>query len=95
MRKEELPSFRIFVCAIEKAPGKAQCLKDEGEKCVTWLREEIRRLGLQEKVWVTRTKCQSYCAPEGTSILFEPSHKQYSGVKFEDLPALLKENLPY
>jgi (2Fe-2S) ferredoxin len=93
MNVEQTPKGRIYVCVNEKAPGKAQCLSGEGEKCVQWLREEVKRRGLSDDIWVTRTKCQSYCTPNGTVISFEPSHKQYSDVRFEDVPALLEEYL--
>jgi len=93
MKQEESPIGRIFVCVNEKAPEKAQCLKGEGEKCVLWLREEIKKRGLMREVWVTRTKCQSYCATDGTVITFEPTHKQYSSVLFKDVPGLLAEFL--
>jgi len=93
VKLEHSPRGRIFVCVNEKAPEKAQCLKGEGEKCVLWLREEIKKRGLTQEIWVTRTKCQSYCPTDGTVISFEPTHKQYSSVLFEDVPQLLEEFL--
>ncbi len=93
MKKEDLPLARIFVCVNEKAPEKAQCLKGEGEKCVLWLRDEIKKRGLTDKIWVTRTKCQTYCSTDGTVITFEPIHEQYSSVVFEDVPKLFEHFL--
>ena len=93
MKREESPIGRIFVCVNEKSPEKAQCLKGEGEKCVLWLREEVKKRGLTQDVWVTRTKCQSYCPIDGTVVTFEPTHKQYSSVVFKDVPQLLEEFL--
>jgi len=93
MKREESPIGRIFVCVNEKAPEKAQCLKGEGEKCVLWLRDEVNKRGLTQEVWVTRTKCQSYCPIDGTVITFEPTHKQYSSVLLKDVPLLLEEFL--
>jgi (2Fe-2S) ferredoxin len=93
MKLESEPKGRIFVCANDKAPGKSQCLIGEGEKCVKWLRQEMASRGLTDKIWVTRSKCQSYCPPNGTVISFEPSRKQYSDVRLEDVPALLEEYL--
>lgn len=89
MKKEQLPEARIFVCVNEKPAPKESCMKGEGEKCVTWLREELGKRGLSTRVWVTRTKCQSYCSQNGTAITFEPTHEQYSEVRFEDVPPLL------
>ena len=88
-----MPAHRIFVCVNEKAPEKAQCLKGEGEKCVLWLREEVKKRGLSDKIWVTKTRCQDYCEPAGTALCFEPVHTQFSGVKVEDLAPLLEEFL--
>jgi hypothetical protein len=93
MKREDSPIGRIFVCVNEKAPEKAQCLAGEGEKVVSWLRDEVNKRGLMQDVWVTRTKCQSYCATDGTVITFEPTHKQFSSVLLKDVPSLLEEFL--
>jgi hypothetical protein len=90
MKEETTPQARIFVCINEKAPGKTACLKGEGDKCVTWLKEELRNRQLSSRIWVTKTRCQGYCVPDGTSLLFMPTNKQYSSVKFEDVPRLLE-----
>jgi len=87
------PQARIFVCINEKVPEKKQCLKGEGEKCLTWLKEEIKKRSLQDKIWVTKTRCQSYCDKEGTSVLFEPVHEQYSALLLEDVQRLFEEFL--
>jgi len=93
MKKQNLPLARIFVCINEKPSEKAQCQKAEGEKCAVWLKEEVEKRNLKGKVRVTRTKCLGYCEPEGTSIVFEPFHDQFSSVRFEDVPALFEEFL--
>src|SRR5438067_1009758 len=90
MKPQKIPEGRIFVCVSEKAPEKAACLRGEGEKCVEWLKEELEKRGLGKKIWVTKTKCQKYCDSAGTSIIFEPSNKQYSAVKFVELPELFE-----
>ncbi len=94
MNQVSLPEARIFVCVNEKAPEKTACLRGEGEKCVLWLKEEIKRRNLDKKIWVTRTRCQGYCLPEGTVVSFEPTHRQFSSVKFEELAALFESELP-
>ncbi|MCC6276815.1 MAG: (2Fe-2S) ferredoxin domain-containing protein [Oligoflexia bacterium] len=89
MKKEQLPKARIFVCVNEKPAPKESCLAGEGEKCVTWLRDELRARGKSTEIWVSRTKCQSYCSTKGTVVTFEPTHEQYSEVVVEDLKPLL------
>jgi len=81
---------RIFICTNEKAPEKAQCLKGEGEKCAQWLKEEIEKRGLKSKMRATKTKCLGYCDVNGASLIFEPTHEQYSDVKLEDVPKLFE-----
>lgn len=78
---------------MKRLQKKRNVLGEKGEKCVLWLKEEIKRRGLIQDVWVTRTKCQSYCTTDGTVITFEPTHKQYSSVLFKDIPGLLEEFL--
>ena len=90
MKLQPHPQARIFVCINEKAPDKNQCLKGEGEKIVLWLKEEVKRRNIQNLLWITRTKCQGYCDPQGTAVIFEPGYELYSSVKFEDVPALFE-----
>ncbi|MDZ4675888.1 MAG: hypothetical protein SGI74_00120 [Oligoflexia bacterium] len=91
MIKESSPQYRIFVCINEKPSPKAYCLTGEGEKAVLWMKDEVKKRGLDKKLWITRTKCLGYCKPEGTVILFEPSHEQYSAVKFADIQKLFED----
>jgi (2Fe-2S) ferredoxin len=93
MRKETIPQARIFVCVNEKPAPKVSCLKGEGEKCVVWLKEEVKKRHLQDKIWVSRTKCQGYCHPQGTVVTFEPIHEQYSDVTFPEMQNLFEEFL--
>jgi predicted metal-binding protein len=97
MKTNTIPMARIFVCINEKAPEKAQCLKGEGERILVWLKDEVARLGLKSKIWVTRTKCQGYCDPKGTVVTIQtpnatsPTHTidQFSDVVFDEAPGLL------
>jgi (2Fe-2S) ferredoxin len=91
MIKQTHPEYRIFVCINEKPAPKVSCLKGEGEKVVLWMKEETKKRGLDKKLWITRTRCQGYCQPEGTALLFEPAHEQYSAVTFEDAQKLYED----
>jgi hypothetical protein len=93
MKEETVPQGRIFVCINEKAPPKVACLKGEGDKCVEWFKDELRKRRLSDRIWVTKTRCQGYCEPDGTAVLFMPTGKQFSSVKFEDIPGMLEEYL--
>lgn len=90
MKKQTLPLGRIFVCVNVKAPEKAQCAKKDGDECLAWLKEEIEKRNLKGKIRATGTRCLGYCEPEGTSIVFEPFHDQYSQVCVGDVPALFE-----
>ena len=93
MKKQILPLGRIFVCTNEKAPEKSQCRKQDGDQCLSWLKEQVEKRGLKGKVRVTGTRCLGYCEKEGTAIVFEPFHEQYSSLVFADLPPLFEEFL--
>lgn len=93
MKTQNLPEAHIFVCINEKAPEKSQCLKGEGERCVEWLKDQVEKRNLKGRLRVTKTKCLGYCDKEGTSIVFEPVHRQYSGVVLADVQKLFEEFL--
>jgi (2Fe-2S) ferredoxin len=91
MKPHENPLIRIMVCVNEKPPHKAQCLLNEGEKIVVWLKDEVKRRDLKNLIWVNRTKCLGYCDPKGTAVVIYPSGEQFSDVKFEDAPLILEK----
>ena len=91
MKRQEGPIGRIFVCVNEKSPEKPQCLKGEGERIAVWLKDEVQRRGLKSKIWITRTKCQGYCEPQGTVLTIQPTNEQYSEVILEDAKAILEK----
>jgi len=88
MKKQTTPQARIFICCAEKESGKTQCKKGVGMKCADWIKAEIRKRDLKPRVWATRSLCQGYCDPEGTSVTYVKSKgkalKQYSGVEFDE-----------
>ena len=86
MEKRVTPIARILVCANEKGPGKSQCLMGEGEKMVLWLKEQVKKRNLREKLWVSRTKCLGFCEAKGTVVIFQPTNEQFSAVRFEEIP---------
>ncbi len=84
MKKEKNPPARLFVCVYEKD---GRCKSGVGEKCASWIKEELKAKGLKKYVWATRSLCQGYCNPDGTSATFIKSKgkaiKQYSGLTFD------------
>ena len=93
MKKHDLPLGRILVCINEKAPEKAQCRKADGDACLKWLKDEVDKRNLKGKIRVTGTKCLGYCDVDGTSLVFEPFHDQFSDVLLTDVPPLFEEFL--
>jgi (2Fe-2S) ferredoxin len=87
------PKSRIFVCCAEKDPSKAACKRGEGERVAADFKEELNKQGKSTSIWVTRTRCQGYCDPNGTAILFSATGKQYSDVTFEEAQELFKQNV--
>lgn len=91
MNEENLPKSRIFVCVAEKEPGKAACLKGEGEKCAVWMKSEVDKRNLKPNLRITRTKCLGYCDPSGTSVITFPENRQVSGITFTEVQGLFEE----
>lgn len=92
VKKQYSPQGRIFVCTYEK---EGRCRIGEGEKCVSWLKDEIKDRGLKRKVAVTKTKCQGYCDKKGTSVTFASNRvfQQYSAMRLNDLISQTEEFL--
>ena len=95
MESKSIPGSRIFVCTHQKDGAVAQCLAGEGEKCATWIKEEIKNRNLKGKVWASRTRCLGYCDPKGTSVIYvrDGQMKQFSAVVFEEFVATTEEFL--
>ena len=98
MQESRMPFKKmIFVCTNMRE-GEAACNNpDRGADCggdlVELLREELKKRGLKGKIRVAKSGCMDVCARGPNIIVFDEEGHQawFSGVKREDIPALVKK----
>ena len=93
MEKQKLP-FRkhIFVCVNRREEGSASCDPRGGSQIRDCLKQYVKDHGLKGKVRVSQSGCMDLCA-QGPNVMVFPDNAWYSGVKVDDLPALIEEVL--
>ncbi len=87
------PRVQLFVCTNARAaddPLQSAC-GSHGASVFAALRAEASRLGVVGAVWITRTACLGHCPREGCSVAVYPRGGQWTDVREEDAPRLLRE----
>lgn len=90
MEKKAVPFAKtVFVCTNVR-DGKVACANPGrgGDGLCASLKDEIKRLGLKDKVRVARSGCLDRCA-QGPNLFVYPEGEWYSGVAQEDIPEIL------
>ncbi len=93
--KNPLPEKHIFVCVNEREEGKDCCNKVGGIHVFQKIKSFVMSNGLTSRVWVTKTKCQGFCNPVGTTITVYPEQKIFTEVKVEEVDKLLGDVLDW
>lgn len=84
----------VFVCVNERTTDKPSCGKVKGLEFYLQLKEKVKKLGLQNSHWITRTGCLGFCNTEGTAVAVFKSGKEpvwYNEVKMEQLESVWEE----
>ncbi|TAE79029.1 MAG: (2Fe-2S) ferredoxin domain-containing protein [Bacteroidetes bacterium] len=82
----------IFICANQKAEGKACCGEQHGLELVTRFREVLREKGLQGKVRAQRTGCIDACS-KGPALVIYPGGTYYGNVALEDVERIVDRHI--
>ena len=94
MKSQNTPyEKQIFVCTNDRQGEKPSCGDHQGEAIFTELRRIAKERGLHPKIRVAQAKCLGQCNI-GTNIMIYPDNIWCSGVKMEDIPALVEKFLP-
>lgn len=82
----------IFICANQKAAGKACCGEQQGLELVTKFREVLREKGLQGKVRAQRAGCLDACS-KGPALVIYPAGTYYGHVSINDVERIVEEHI--
>lgn len=78
----------LFICANQKAEGKACCGEQHGLELVTKFREVLRERGLQGKVRAQRAGCIDACS-KGPALVIYPEGTYYGNVGLNDVERIV------
>ncbi len=82
----------IFICANQKAEGKACCGEQNGVKLVEKFREVLAEKGMKGKVRAQRSGCLDACN-FGPSLVIYPEGTYYGHVGLEDVERIVNGHI--
>jgi len=91
MLEKPVPYRRtVFVCANVRPDGRTACANPGrgGDRVCELLKEGIQAAGLKGKIRVARSGCLDLCE-KGPNLFLFPEGTWLSGVREEDVPAVL------
>jgi len=95
MKSQPVPYQRvIYVCTnVREEEGRPACGARGSEEICALLKEEVKKRGLKGKVRAMKSGCMDFCEV-GPNVMVFPDGQWHSGVKREDVPALIEKYLP-
>lgn len=82
----------IFICANQKAEGKACCGEQNGMELVQKFREVIAEKGLKGKVRAQKSGCLDACQ-NGPVLVIYPDGTYYGKVSIHDVEKIVDEHV--
>jgi (2Fe-2S) ferredoxin len=82
----------IFICANQKAEGKACCGVEKGMAIVEKFREVLAEKGLKAKVRAQRSGCLDACT-KGPALVIYPEGTYYGGVTLDDVSRIVEQHI--
>ncbi|MES2560360.1 MAG: (2Fe-2S) ferredoxin domain-containing protein [Bacteroidota bacterium] len=82
----------IFICANQKAEGKACCGVENGMALVEKFREVLAEKGLKGKVRAQRSGCLDACT-KGPALVIYPDGTYYGAVTPDDVERIVNEHI--
>lgn len=82
--------FHLFVCTNDRNLPKSGCGNLNSHDLASWLKEEVKKRGLQGKVRVNKSGCLDQCTNGPVMVLY-PKGKWFYKVTQDDLPDILRE----
>ncbi|MDZ4668442.1 MAG: (2Fe-2S) ferredoxin domain-containing protein [bacterium] len=82
----------IFICANEKAPGKACCGEKNGTALIEKFREVLAEKGLKGSVRAQKSGCLDACK-FGPALVIYPEGTYYKQVQLSDVERIVEEHI--
>ncbi len=82
----------IFICANQKAEGKACCGEQRGMELVEKMREVLAEKGLKGKIRAQRSGCLDACS-KGPALVIYPEGTYYGHLQPSDIERIVNEHI--
>ncbi len=82
----------IFICANQKAEGKACCGEKNGLELIEKFREVLNEKGLKGKVRAQKSGCLDACN-FGPALVIYPEGTYYGHIQFADVERIVNEHV--
>lgn len=82
----------IFICANQKAEGKACCGETRGMELVQKFRDVLKEKGLNGKIRAQKSGCLDACK-QGPALVIYPEGTYYGHVQPEDVERIIEEHV--
>lgn len=82
----------IFICANQKAEGKACCGETRGMELVQKFRDVLKEKGLNGKIRAQRAGCLDACK-QGPALVIYPEGTYYGHVQPEDVERIIEDHV--
>lgn len=91
MNKEEKIPYEcyVFVCTFDRHGARKACEDGNGSEIRQLLKDEVRHLGWNKKVRVSKSGCLNLCG-KGPNVMIQPQNIWFSDVKEENIGDILK-----
>ena|SRR3989344_1442151 len=94
MKEQKVPyAKQIFVCTNDRKGEKPSCGDHGAEDIFSRMRSIAKERGLHPKMRVAQAKCLGQCNI-GVNIMVYPGDVWYSGVRADDIPAIIEKHFP-
>jgi (2Fe-2S) ferredoxin len=94
MKDQKVPYRRvIYICTnVREEDGRPSCGARGSQAICDQLKEEVKKRGLKGKVRAMKSGCMDFCEV-GPNVMVFPDATMHTGVKPEDVPALVEKYL--
>jgi (2Fe-2S) ferredoxin len=88
------PEIQILVCTNERSPEtkKPSCLPRGSVEVYHRFKDQVKEMGLRDRVMVVRTGCLKHCS-RGITVAIWPYNLWYSRVRVEDVEEILERSV--
>ena len=94
MKEQKIPyTKQVLVCTNDRKGEKPSCGDHGAEDVFSQMRRVAKERGLHPQIRVAQAKCLGQCNI-GVNVMVYPDDVWYSGVRANDIPAIIKKHFP-